>query len=403
MKILNIHGFMGESDNKNYKALCGFTDEENILSPQINYMSDSPEKIISSLSDMINRDDFIFVGQSLGCWYADKLSRIFHRPCILTNPCYLPHKVSIIKTSGMSEDFIAEYESLSENKINTLSYVLCGDNDTILPGNIEVCHRLCENITNVKGGHSSIENLPQHLKNAFDTVISDLNMYFLGRGSAFADENNCAFFVQDNELILIDCPAAAFHKAKKMNLDRDIFILVTHTHGDHISGVGTMLQYVWFAKGKKLTVVAPSDEVKEDLKYQLMHIEGCEEEWFDITTADKLDKKWLVSAIPTEHVKPLENRCFGYHLNIDGKNTVYTGDTAVFEPFERLIDKNTYLYTEISAVNSGVHLYAPDTLPKLKKFAENGVHVYLMHIDNENIIREMTAETPIRFAPLYNI
>ena len=85
-----------------------------------------------------------------------------------------------------------------------------------------------------------------------------------------------------------------------MNLDRDIFILVTHTHGDHISGVGTMLQYVWFVKGKKLTVVAPSDEVEKDLEYQLMHIEGCEEKWFNITTADKLDKKWLVSAIPTE-------------------------------------------------------------------------------------------------------
>ncbi len=402
MKILNIHGFMGESDNKNYKALCGFFNENNIISPQMNYMSDCPEKILSALSDMVDSEDFIFVGQSLGGWYANKLSRIFHRPCILTNPCYLPHKINIIRESGISEDFLDEYEKLSENKMNTLSYVLCSDADTVLPNNIDICSKLSENITNVKGSHSTVENLSYHLKNVFDTVILDSNMYFLGRGSAFADENNSAFFVQNNDIVFIDCPAGAFHKAKNMNLDRDIFILVTHTHGDHISGVGTMLQYVWFAKGKKLTVVAPSEEVMNDLQYQLMHIEGCEKEWFNITTAQELNKKWLSATIPVEHVTPLENRCFGYHLNINGKNAIYTGDTAEFEPFENLIENDTFLYTEIASINSGVHLYAPDIMPKLKNFSENGVHVYLMHIDNENEIRKLTADTNIRFAPLYN-
>ena len=69
---------------------------------------------------------------------------------------------------------------------------------------------------------------------------------FLGRGSAFADEHNSAFFVHDNDLILIDCPATTFQKVKKMkglSEFENIFILVTHTHGDHSRGIGTMLQY----------------------------------------------------------------------------------------------------------------------------------------------------------------
>lgn len=38
MRILNLHGFMGEADNKNYKALCEIFPVNDIISPQIEYM-----------------------------------------------------------------------------------------------------------------------------------------------------------------------------------------------------------------------------------------------------------------------------------------------------------------------------------------------------------------------------
>ena len=41
---------------------------------------------------------------------------------------------------------------------------------------------------------------------------------FLGRGSAFADEHNSAFFVNESDLILIDCPMSSFEKLNDMNL-----------------------------------------------------------------------------------------------------------------------------------------------------------------------------------------
>ena len=37
MKILNLHGFMGEADNKNYKALCEIFPSYDIISPKIDY------------------------------------------------------------------------------------------------------------------------------------------------------------------------------------------------------------------------------------------------------------------------------------------------------------------------------------------------------------------------------
>ena len=88
MKILNLHGFMGEADNKNYKALCNIFSSEDIISPKIDYINTSPEELMKCFSDMVDTDDCIFVGQSLGGMYADKLSRKFKRPCRLTNPCY---------------------------------------------------------------------------------------------------------------------------------------------------------------------------------------------------------------------------------------------------------------------------------------------------------------------------
>ena len=237
-------------------------------------------------------------------------------------------------------------------------------------------------------------------------IIARGPLLFLGRGSAFADEQNSAFFTEDNELVLIDCPATSYQKIKKMNWAEydNIFILVTHTHGDHSGSVGTMLQYVWFASGKKkkVTVVAPSEEVRKDLELLLMRIEGCEKEWFELITASELDRKWMVSSVPTAHVKPLEGRCFGYHLNAGGKNVIYTGDSSTLKNFMPFITDGTYLYTEAAFWYSEVHMYLSDHLPELVKLAEEGVHVYLMHLDNEEEIKKMISGTPLQLAELWN-
>ena len=51
----------------------------------------------------------------------------------------------------------------------------------------------------------------------------------------------------------------------------NIYILITHTHGDHSGAVGTMLSYVWFVLNRQATIIAPSGEVMEDLLIFLAH------------------------------------------------------------------------------------------------------------------------------------
>ena len=405
MKILNLHGFMGEADNKNYKALCGIFPAEDIISPKIDYINTAPEELLKCFSDMVDTDDFIFVGQSLGGWYADKLSRKFKRPCMLTNPCYFPHDLELLTSSGIPAKFVDKYREISVSTQNEHAYTLCSDKDTILPDNYQNCVNLSVTVKTVHGSHSTIENIGDHMSELLTQIQNDHLLLFLGRGSAFADEHNSAFFAEDNELVLIDCPATSYQKVKKMNCERydNIYILVTHTHGDHSGGTGTMLQYVWFAScmKKKVTIVAPSTEVKEDLLLLLMRIEGCEQEWFNIITADELDRKWFISAVPTTHVKSLEGRCFGYHLSIHGNNVVYTGDTATLEPFKPLLTSGSFLYTEAAYYKSEVHLYLKEMLPKFIKLVDSGVHVYLMHLDVEDEIKRMISDTTLKLARLY--
>ena len=171
MKILNLHGFMGEADNKNYKALCNIISSEDIISPKLYYKEESPNEILDMLSAFVDSENFIFVGQSLGGWYADKLSRKFKRSCILTNPCYYPHELELITDSGIPTEYVDQYRELSEHDKNDLAYTLCGDEDTLLPDNYGNSMKLSRDVTIVHGGHSSIEKLGEHLRDLLERIM----------------------------------------------------------------------------------------------------------------------------------------------------------------------------------------------------------------------------------------
>jgi len=227
---------------------------------------------------------------------------------------------------------------------------------------------------------------------------------FLGRGSAFADTHNSAYFIEGNDLILIDCSMGAFQIVKKMDLTgiENIYILVTHTHGDHISGVAMLIDYEFFLRHIPITVIAPCKAVYDDLRFYLKNLEGCLEGWYTMVCADDFKAEWFISAIPTVHSEVLAGKCFGYALKANGKNTVYTGDSHIIEPFIPYITKDTELYMEISSHNSNVHMYAPDMRDFITETVASGTEVFLMHLDDEEAIREMTKNTGAKFAPLYN-
>lgn len=167
MKIINLHGYLSVTDNKNYQALCELFSKEDIISPKLLYLHNTPKELLEYLSDITDDEDVIYVGQSIGGWYADKLSRKFSCRCILTNPCYYPHELQMIIDSGMSKDKLRQYRELSEAYKNPLAYTICSDNDSVLPNNYELCELLSAKVERAAGSHSTIVDLKEHLNEIF--------------------------------------------------------------------------------------------------------------------------------------------------------------------------------------------------------------------------------------------
>ena len=226
---------------------------------------------------------------------------------------------------------------------------------------------------------------------------------FLGRGSAFADVNNSAIFMDGDKMVLIDCSMSGFNRVKKMALTgiSGIDILVTHTHADHISGIAMLIDYMYFVKKIPVTVVVPSEEVKEDIHWSLFRLDGCADDWYKLVVASDYKEAFFKAAIPTVHSDQLAGRCFGYNLEVDGRNVVYTGDSRTIEPFLPYITDDTILYMEIATYDSTVHMNVEDMLPFIKEQTERGVEVYLMHLDDEPTISAKIEGTKAQLAPLY--
>ena len=231
-----------------------------------------------------------------------------------------------------------------------------------------------------------------------DTKGDTAMLNFFGTGSGFADEHTSAYFscTTNSEMVIIDCPVSTFQKVKHLDLSMysKFYVLITHTHGDHIGGLGLFVQYAFFTLKKPVTIVAPSEAVANDIR-TVLTIEGNELSWYELTTPAYVNsKEWFGDCILTQHSPQLSGKCFGYQLFVDGKNVVYTGDTSTLEPFLKYLSDGSELYVDTSVYYGMIHLKLEDALNDFIFFTKRGIRVYLMHLDNASAACKIVEHIP---------
>ena len=133
--------------------------------------------------------------------------------------------------------------------------------------------------------------------------------------------------------------------------------------------------YLWYVHNIKSKVLSACQNIK-----QFLTITGTPDEAYSLNSTTL-----NIQFIKTEHVEHID--CYGFCMNVNNKNIVYTGDTKTLKPFKPYIEKADELYVDVSK-NGGVHLKFNDVKNELQNIQHNGTKVYLMHTDDKEYIRK---------------
>lgn len=154
MKILNIHGLYGDSNNTNYKAIVNYykgREDIEIISPQLD-LTDNPYSILTELGDAYD----LIVGNSFGGFFAYILGSRLKVPTLLTNP-YIPPSIyipNLVTGYKYTEELITLWDEYRRS--NLKCSILLGDSDEVLDSsvtlnNLNIFHT---KVKTIPGGHS---------------------------------------------------------------------------------------------------------------------------------------------------------------------------------------------------------------------------------------------------------
>lgn len=212
-----------------------------------------------------------------------------------------------------------------------------------------------------------------------------MELNFLGCGSAFNPNmgNTSAYFEFQGDLYLLDCGESVYerllNRVKLLDYNH-IYVLLTHLHGDHVGGLGSLISYCCCVLKKKINVIHPEHTVVE-----LLRLMGIKDEFYDHnqTLPDAIEGI-KASAILVHHVENM--KCFGYLLECENQSIYYSGDAS--EIPESILEtlrsgRLDRLYQDTSAHNSPnpSHCYVGD-LERIIPM-EWRKRVYCMHLDHD--------------------
>lgn len=193
--------------------------------------------------------------------------------------------------------------------------------------------------------------------------MKDLN--FVGIGGAYALElgGNCAYIKDSQHLLVIDCCEDATVKLNNKNAFSDvtnITIAITHTHADHVAGIGPFIWYCNFLLNIKPKIISNS-KTFETATNNLFKLLGIDSKFYEFVNASSVViDNCSIEMLPTTHTPMLE--CFGIMFTDNIGKYYYTGDTKDFEFVKSLVNSSDVkkVYCETNWQSYNVHISYED-------------------------------------------
>ena len=220
-----------------------------------------------------------------------------------------------------------------------------------------------------------------------------MNLKFLGTGAAFFPllGSNSTYLEEDDKILIIDVGDGIFKELFKsdiLNKGKEIFIITTHTHSDHVGSLGTLLMYTGINNITTNLIFGQN----KDHKNRVLETIKC----FGVpeTNYNIIDESEVISFNSFDNIELFDVHhlsgviACGIKFTKDNKNTYYTGDTNDIEIVAKIINESNFerLYVDTSNEKTRAHIYLGDlndTVPNTLKDK-----VWCMHFNNYECIEE---------------
>ena len=214
---------------------------------------------------------------------------------------------------------------------------------------------------------------------------------FIGIGGATNIElgGNCCYLKDGDNLLVIDMCESATERLEKAEAFKDvknIYVVITHTHFDHVAGLGVFIWYCNFNLNISPKIIYSNFKYKHHIK-KLLKLTGVDKKYIEFIK-DSLFKNddLTLNMKLTTHTQKLQ--CFGIMFKDKDGKYYYTGDTNDIDYLKNICEDEMVkkIYTEVATETYDVHIKYDDIINLNKE------KLVLMHFDTVELYNKAREE-----------